>query len=394
MNHFNNAIDIVAKLRPDVPVAANRPHVVKRAAKWFLRNFAGDILYAVKANPSVWVLDTIWEAGVRNFDVASINEIQLIYNRFKGANLAFMHPVKNRNAIARAYHEFGVRTFSLDSMAELEKIREATGYANDLNLLIRLSVSNTSSSISLDGKFGIKGDEAVELLRAARAVTREDLGICFHVGSQCMDPHAYVRAMDAAKSLIIQAGVVIDILDVGGGFPVNYRGINPPDMKQYMSLIAQKFESMPVTENCSLWCEPGRALVAEATSIITRVELVKGDMVYLNDGAYGNLFDATHVQWPFETRHIRTDDTLQGKMKPFKLYGPTCDSIDALQTEYYLHEDVKEGDYIEFMMLGAYGVAMTTGFNGFGETLEVISNDLPHVSMFDEADKIILTTEA
>lgn len=394
MNHFNNAIDIVAKLRPDVPVAANRPHVVKRAAKWFLRNFAGDILYAVKANPSVWVLDTLWEAGVRNFDVASINEIQLIYNRFKGANLAFMHPVKNRNAIARAYHEFGVRTFSLDSMAELEKIREATGYANDLNLLIRLSVSNTSSSISLDGKFGIKGDEAVELLRAARAVTREDLGICFHVGSQCMDPHAYVRAMDAAKSLIIQAGVVIDILDVGGGFPVNYRGINPPDMKQYMSLIAQKFESMPVTENCSLWCEPGRALVAEATSIITRVELVKGDMVYLNDGAYGNLFDATHVQWPFETRHIRADDTLQGKMKPFKLYGPTCDSIDALQTEYYLHEDVKEGDYIEFMMLGAYGVAMTTGFNGFGETLEVISNDLPHVSMFDEADKIILTTEA
>ena len=394
MNHFNNAIDIVAKLRPDVPVAANRPHVVKRAAKWFLRNFAGDILYAVKANPSVWVLDTLWEAGVRNFDVASINEIQLIYNRFKGANLAFMHPVKNRNAIARAYHEFGVRTFSLDSMAELEKIREATGYANDLNLLIRLSVSNTSSSISLDGKFGIKGDEAVELLRAARAVTREDLGICFHVGSQCMDPHAYVRAMDAAKSLIIQAGVVIDILDVGGGFPVNYRGINPPDMKQYMSLIAQKFESMPVTENCSLWCEPGRALVAEATSIITRVELVKGDMVYLNDGAYGNLFDATHVQWPFETRHIRADETLQGKMKPFKLYGPTCDSIDALQTEYYLHEDVKEGDYIEFMMLGAYGVAMTTRFNGFGETLEVISNDLPHVSMFDEADKIILTTEA
>ncbi len=394
MNHFNNAFDIVAKLRPDVPVAANRPHIVKRAAKWFLRNFAGDILYAVKANPSLWVLDTLWEAGVRNFDVASLNEIQLIYNRFKGANLAFMHPVKNRNSIARAYHEFGVRTFSLDSMAELEKIREATGYANDLNLLIRLSVSNTSSSISLDGKFGIKGDEAIELLRAARAVTREDLGICFHVGSQCMDPHAYVRAMDAAKSLIIQAGVVIDILDIGGGFPVNYRGINPPDMKQYMSLIAQKFESMPVTENCSLWCEPGRALVAEATSIITRVELVKGDMVYLNDGAYGNLFDATHVQWPFETKHIRVEDKPQGKMRPFKLYGPTCDSIDALQTEYYLHEDVKEGDYIEFMMLGAYGVAMTTGFNGFGETLEVISNDLPHISMFDEADKIILTTEA
>ncbi|MBN8649674.1 MAG: type III PLP-dependent enzyme [Caulobacterales bacterium] len=384
MENFQSSIDIIERLVPDLPVAANRPHSVKRAANWFVRNFAGDVLYAVKANPSPWVLDALWESGVRMFDVASIVECETIRTRFPQAVLAFMHPVKNRNAINRAYFEFGVRIFSLDSMEELQKIMEATNFAQDLTLMIRLSVSNTSSSISLDGKFGIKGQEAVELLRAARSVTREDLGICFHVGSQCMDPQAYVKALDVAKSTIIQAGVVIDIIDVGGGFPVNYRDMEPAPMAQYMQVIAQKFETMPVTENCALWCEPGRAIVAEATSIIARVELRKGDFIYLNDGAYGNLFDATHVNWPFETAHLRIGGKGSNETMPYRVFGPTCDGIDELNNEYYLPVDVKEGDYIEFKMLGAYGTAMTTRFNGFGQNIEVIALDNAHVSMFGE----------
>lgn len=382
MNHFSSSIDIINALAPDVPVAANRPHIVKRAAKWFLRNFAGEILYAVKANPSEWVLDALYEAGVRNFDVASDVECELVRRKFPDAKLAFMHPVKSRKAIERAYFEFGCRVFALDSLAELRKIQASTNNAQDLTLMVRLSVSNSASSISLDSKFGVKGSEAIELLREARGVTREDLGICFHVGSQCMDPNAYVKALDVAKSTIIQAGVVIDIIDVGGGFPVNYREMNPPPMQQYMQVIAQKFETMPVTENCELWCEPGRALVAESTSIITKVELRKGNSLYLNDGAYGNLFDATHVQWPFETNHIRIGGESKAVLQSFKLFGPTCDSIDALQTEYMLPSDIEEGDYIEFLMLGAYGTAMTTRFNGFGQNIEVFASDEPHISMF------------
>lgn len=380
-------MDIIAHMVPDLPVAANRPHAVKRAANWFVRNFAGDVIYAVKANPSPWVLDEIWNAGVRYFDVASIVEIETIRNLYPSATLAFMHPVKNRNAINRAYFEFGVRIFSLDSMEELNKILEATNFAQDLTLMIRLSVSNSSSSISLDGKFGINGEKAIELLRAARSVTREDLGICFHVGSQCMDPQAYVKALDVAKSTIIQAGVMIDIIDVGGGFPVNYRDMEPAPMAQYMQVIAQKFETMPVTENCALWCEPGRAIVAEATSIIARVELVKGDNVYLNDGAYGNLFDATHVNWPFETEHLRINGKGAEELKPFRIFGPTCDGIDELNNEYYLPIDIKEGDYIEFQMLGAYGTAMATRFNGFGQNIEVIALDDAHVSMYENVSK-------
>lgn len=409
---FASSADIVRSLAPDLPVAACRPHAVRRAGDWFVRNFAGDILYAVKANPSEWVLDALWQSGVRKFDVASIQECELIYNRFDGAVLAFMHPVKNRNAISRAYREFGCRIFSLDSMEELQKIREATDFADDLTLLIRISVSNNSSSISLDGKFGTAGEKAVALLQAARSVTREDLGICFHVGSQCMDPNAYVRAMDNVKSLIIQAGVTIDIIDVGGGFPLKYRDMNPAPLSQYMQVITQKFETMPVTENCELWCEPGRALVGDSTSIITRVELVKGDMIYLNDGAYGNLFDGTHVNWPYEITHHRLEENpreaRQGQAVAtpygapersierseigvssnkcrFKIYGPTCDGIDELNSEYYLPTDIKEGDYIEFHMLGAYGIAMATKFNGFGTTIEHIANDDPQFSMFGAA---------
>ena len=383
--NFDSSIDIVRSLTPDLPVAACRPHAVKRAGNWFVRNFAGDVLYAVKANPSPWVLDALWESGVRMFDVASINECELIYNRFAGATLAFMHPVKNRNAISRAYNEFGCRIFSLDSIEELHKIREATNFAQDLTLLVRISVSNLSSSISLDGKFGTKGEKAVELLQAARGVTREDLGICFHVGSQCMDPQAYVRAMDNVKSLIIQAGVTIDIIDVGGGFPLKYRGMDPAPLGQFMQAITQKFETLPVTENCALWCEPGRALVGDSTSIITRVELVKGDMVYINDGAYGNLFDGAHVNWPYDVTHHRIDGDSNSDENAFKLYGPTCDGIDALNSEYHLPSDIKEGDYIEFHMLGAYGVAMATNFNGFGTTQNHIANDDPQFSMFGAA---------
>lgn len=382
MDHFSSAIEIVRTLVPDVPIAANRPHLAKRAANWFVTNFAGQVLYAVKANPSPWVIDALWQGGIRHFDVASLTEIQQVKSQFPDAILAFMHPVKNRNAIRSAYFEYGCRIFSIDSDAELNKVLAATDNAKDLTLMIRLSVSNSSASLPLDNKFGVSEQEAIELLRRARSLTREDLGICFHVGSQCMDPSAYVAAMDIAKNIILKASVVIDVIDVGGGFPVNYRGMTPPDMAQYMAAISEKFETMPVLENCELWCEPGRALVAEATSIITRVELRKNNVLFINDGAYGNLFDATHVQWPFEVKHLRIGSPSSSTFSTFKIFGPTCDSIDALETEYYLPSDICEGDYIEFQMLGAYGVTMATKFNGFGETIEVIADDAPHVSMY------------
>jgi ornithine decarboxylase len=346
-----------------------------------LRNFPGDVLYAVKANPHPAVLDAVYEAGVRWFDVASTPEVALVRERFPDATIAFMHPVKSRSAIRRAYFDYGVRIFSLDSHDELQKIIGETGGAKDLNLVIRLAVSGDYAQHKLSGKFGAQGAEAVMLLREARAHAGE-LGVSFHVGSQCMRPEAWKVAMETVSDIIRQAGVTVDIVDVGGGFPAAYPGLTPPPLEQYIAEIKTAFEAMPVLENADLWCEPGRALCAEAGSHVVRVELRKGDALYLNEGGYGALFDAAHDGLVYPTRLLREKAGPRRALKPFRLYGPTCDSIDTLKGPFFLPSDVKEGDYIEFGMTGAYGAALATKFNGFGECIEAVVDDAPMMSMY------------
>jgi len=383
MDSVHTPLDLVLARAPENPAAIARPHRVEAAAKWFQRHFPGHIFYAVKANPSLWALDALWAAGVRGFDVASEAEVRLVAERFgPEAKLAFMHPVKSRRAISRAYHDFGVRTFVLDTEDELAKILAETNHARDLTLIVRLAVSNDGASLPLSSKFGALPDDAPALLRLARAATQELMGVSFHVGSQCMDPGAYRRAMQEANRAIVRAGVVADVVDVGGGFPAIYPGMEPPALERYIEVIGQSFEDMFVAQNAELWAEPGRALVAEAGSIVARVELRKGDALYLNDGAYGNLFDATHVKWPFPVSALRREET-GAELAPFRFYGPTCDSIDAAPGPFHLPADIREGDFVEIGMLGAYGVAMATRFNGFGETETVRAADAPWATLFD-----------
>jgi ornithine decarboxylase len=384
---FHTPLDLVRERLPELPVACVRPERASIAATWFRDNFPGDVLYAVKANPSPWALDAVYAAGLRWFDVASENEIELITSRYPDAKLAFMHPVKSRKVIERAYFNHGVRVFALDCEAELEKIVAATGRASDLTLVVRLTVPNNDAGYALTGKFGVGEDAAPELLRKVRAYAAE-LGVSFHVGSQCMSPSAYRDAMDVASSVIVKAGVVIDVVDVGGGFPSAYPGMTPPDLQLYINVIKEAFEDMPVLMNADLWCEPGRALVAEASSILARVELVKDGCLHINDGSYGNLFDAAHCKWPFPVKAHRPDGAFEseGETVSFKLYGPTCDSIDAMEGPFNLPADIREGDYIEIGMLGAYGVAMATRFNGFGETETIKVEDAPWTSMYGDIE--------
>ncbi len=351
------------------------------AATWFRDNFPGEVLYAVKANPSPWALDAMYATGLRWFDVASEEEIKLIASRYPDAKMAFMHPVKSRKAIERAYFEHGVRTFSLDCEAELEKIVAATQRADDLTLVVRLAVNNADAVYALSNKFGVSEENAPALLRKVRGFA-DNLGVSFHVGSQCMNPSAYRDAMELASQIIREAGVILDVVDVGGGFPSAYPGMMPPDLELYVKVIKEVFEQMPVAMNAQLWCEPGRALVAESSSILARVELVKDGALHINDGSYGNLFDAAHCKWPFPVKAHRPDGEFEGETQAFKLYGPTCDSLDAMEGPFVLPADIREGDYIELGMLGAYGVAMQTRFNGFGETETISVKDLPWTSMY------------
>jgi ornithine decarboxylase len=388
MDSVLSPLDLTAREAPDGPVAIARPHRVRAAAEWFRANFPGEVFYAVKANPSEWALDALWAAGIKNFDVASDNEAALIANKFKGAQIAFMHPVKSRRAIGRAFHDFGVKTFALDSEDELDKILAETGFAKDLTLVVRFAVPGDGAAYPLTRKFGVSPDEAPALLRKTRQASEEMLGVSFHVGSQCMKTDAYRTAMDGVNRAIVNAGVVVDIVDVGGGFPAIYPGMTPPPMMDYVRAIKAGFEEMFVAQNAKLWAEPGRALVAEAGSTVTRVELRKGDALYLNDGAFGTLFDATHLNWAFPAKLLRQEPS-RAKLAPFRLYGPTCDSMDAAAGPFMLPADIQEGDLIEIGSLGAYGTAMGTRFNGFGETVTIESKDAPWPSMYGEASSVV-----
>lgn len=389
MDSVLSPLGLTAREAPEGPVAIARPHRVAAAATWFRENFPGEVFYAVKANPSEWVLDALWGAGIRGFDVASDVEAALIAKKFPEAQIAFMHPVKSRRAIARAFHDYGVKTFALDSEDELDKILAETNGAKDLTLIVRFAVTGEGAAYPLTRKFGVTAEEAPALLRKTRQVSEEMLGVSFHVGSQCMDPRAFRTAMDGVNRAIVSAGVVVDIVDVGGGFPAIYPGMSPPPMMDYLKAIKDGFEEMFVAQNAKLWAEPGRALVAEAGSTVTRVELRKGDALYLNDGAFGTLFDATHLNWAFPAKLLRETPS-RAKLAPFRLYGPTCDSMDTAAGPFMLPADIQEGDLIEIGSLGAYGTAMGTRFNGFGETVTIESKDSPWPSMYGEATAAVM----
>ncbi|MBB6123045.1 type III PLP-dependent enzyme [Sphingobium subterraneum] len=382
MYEHHSALGVATALKPAAPVTLIRPQAAARAARFFVEKFPGRSLYAVKANPSPDLLRILWQEGVTHYDVASIVEVRLVAETLPYAKLCFMHPVKAEEAIAEAYHVHGVRTFSLDTMDELEKIMRATGDATDLELCVRIRVSSDLAKLSLAAKFGAEPDEVRELLMATRQAA-DALGICFHVGSQAMSPHAYTQAIERVRAAIVEAAVTVDIIDVGGGFPSIYPDMEPPALELYFDAIHRGFESLPVSYSSELWCEPGRALCAEYSSLIVRVERRRGDELYINDGAYGALFDAAHVGWRFPVELLRAEVST-AENHAFSFYGPTCDDMDHMVGPFMLPADVKAGDYIEIGMLGAYGCAMRTGFNGFSsETLVAVDNE-PMASMYDD----------
>jgi len=387
MERHASAADLVAALKPERPVLCARPHAAARAARWFVENFEGDVAYAYKANSSVFLIGALYGAGIRHFDVASLPEIEDAAT-IPGAILHFMNPVKSREAIRRAYHQHGIRSFSLDTEDELKKIVDETageqGPARDLALFVRVTVPAINSRIPLERKFGTAGQKAARLLVKTRQVAAE-LGITFHVGSQTMTPDAYVNALTEVQRLIGKAGVVVDRLDVGGGFPSVYPGMQPAPLARFFAAIRDCVEKLPVRENVRLMCEPGRALVAEAESLIVRIEARRGNDLFINDGGYGVLFDAAHLGWIYPARLINRDPDPAEAEVPFELWGPTCDSIDHMKGPFLLPGSVREGDYLEIGNVGAYGRAIAGDFNGYGKYEEAILDDEPMVTMYAEA---------
>ena len=390
MQKFKSVEELVNQLRPTKPVYCIRKESIKLASKYFQKNFPGKILYALKTNPHPIVLKTILESGINSFDVASIKEIETIRKLSPKADCSYMHTVKSRESIKDAYFKYNVKTFSLDTKDELIKILESTNYAKDLNLFVRVSVSNEHAEIDLSKKFGAINNEAVGLLRLTKQYAKK-VGLSFHVGSQCMHPISYSKGIFEIGNIIKKTKIIPDVINVGGGFPTIYPDLIPQSLDNYFDEIKKSLENLKIEKLPEIICEPGRAIVAESGSTIVRVDLRKKQKLYINDGTYGTLFDAGVPNIVYPSKMITDGRVISKKLTSFDFYGPTCDSMDYMKGPFILPNNIKENDYIELGQLGAYGLTFRTNFNGFysDEIYEVEDN--PIMTMYDkEANKEFL----
>ena len=383
MQKFSDVNDLVNTLKPEEPVYCIRPNSIKKSVEFFKNKFPGKVLYAVKTNPDEKVLKIINDSGIQNFDVASINEVKLVRKINTKAKVYFMHTVKSRESIKEAYTKYNVKDFALDTKDELLKILDETNNAKDLNLYVRVSISNEHAEIDLSQKFGALPSEALGLLRLAKAHASK-IGLSFHVGSQCMHPISYSKGIKELGNIIKKTKIMPDFINVGGGFPSVYPDLNPQPLENYISEIKKTFNNLKLEKKPELMCEPGRALVAESGSSIVRVVLRKKQKLYINDGTYGSLFDAGVPSFVLPTKMIPSGRVTSKKLTSYSLYGPTCDSIDYMKGPFVLPNNLKEGDYLEIGQLGAYSLTFRTKFNGFYSDQIFEVNDKPIMSMYNK----------
>jgi ornithine decarboxylase len=385
MQKFKSVEHLINQLKPDKPVYCIRKKSILSASNFFQKKFPGKILYAVKTNPHSEVIKTLIESGINQFDVASIEEIKAIRKFSQNAKCSYMHTVKSKESITEAYFKYGIKTFALDTKDELIKIIESTSGARDLELFIRISVSNEHAEIDLSKKFGALNSEASGLLRLAKQYSKK-IGLSFHVGSQCMHPISYAKGITEIGNIIKKTKIVPDYINVGGGFPTIYPDLIPQSLDSYFDEIKKGLENLKLDTLPEIICEPGRALVAESGSTIVRVNLRKKQKLYINEGTYGTLFDAGTPNIVFPSKMIKdtSNKIISKKITAFDFYGPTCDSMDYMKGPFLLPNNIKENDYIELGQLGAYGLTFRTQFNGFysDEIYEV--EDGPIMSLYNK----------
>ena len=351
----------IAARRPDRPVAFFCPRALMSCAERFLDGFPGRVTYAVKANPDAEVLTNLHLAGIRAFDVASPAEIDLVRRFAPGAAMHYNNPVRSPDEIAHAAAA-GVASYSVDCLQELEKLAGSVPAASEIAVRLKLPVSG--AAYDFGSKFGATAEDCEALLR--RVV---ELGLrpsmTFHPGTQCTAPRAWVQYIDACAAIAGRAGVTIQRLNVGGGFPSD-RGDSPrlePIFAAIRKATRAAFDTAP-----EVLCEPGRAMVAESVTLGLRVKAVRPDgTVFLNDGIYGGLAELRDDMPNRRITALSPDGKeRQGKAVARIVFGPTCDSLDRLPGEVALPGDLVEGDYVLFRGMGAYAAAITTRFNGYG----------------------------
>jgi len=348
------------------PILEMSAKVIKQQAGTFMNGFPGKCSYAVKANPEASVIAELARAGITTFDVASPLEMQIVRNIVPQATLHYHNPVRSRQEVAIALHAYGCRRFSVDHMDALNVLCSEGIQPNEIEIAIRFRMKTQSKAVQcFKSKFGVLRDEAVLLLDAASRMGFR-IGLTFHPGSQTLSPTPYLEHIEEASRISRQANKPAEFLNVGGGFPSLYKGLDAQPLSHFFSSIRSCVETHFGNQQPRLECEPGRALVARAGTLVTQIKVARDDRkeLYLNDGIYGGLME--FHQFPDLAPYYSCLDTVNTDLVEWTVYGPTCDPVDCLPSQLRLPENLQEGQNIHFHGVGAYSTATATRFNGYG----------------------------
>ncbi len=325
--------------------------------------------YAVKCNPAPEVLSMLAARGC-HFEVASIRELEMVEaTGTPPSEVLFSNPVKPSSAIAAA-HDRGLHRFAFDSESEVRKLAE---HAPGSSVYVRLAVDDSNSLFPLSRKFGAEPEEARRLLLLARSLGLVPYGVTFHVGSQCTDAAAWARAIARCGALMTQLaedGVTLEMVDIGGGFPVRYSAAERvPSLQTIARRVTAALAALPYAPRAVV-AEPGRFLAAASgvmvASVIGVATRADGLWAYLDVGGYNGLMEAVQTggRWQFPLRTGRSRTTGCGDV-PFTVTGPTCDASDTMFYGVPLPADLAVGDRIHITMAGAYSLSYASSFNGF-----------------------------
>lgn len=316
--------------------------------------------YAIKALPHPQVLATLRDEG-SSFDIASAGEIGLLREQGIGAERTIhTHPIKSALEIRESL-AYGCNTFVVDNAEELRKF---TSFRERVELLLRVSFRSPDAVVDLSKKFGCQPGEALPLMELARSLGVSVRGFSFHVGSQCQSSGAHVAAIAACRELMLAAEEaqlpLLDVLDIGGGFPVSYTS-TMPEIEAFCAPIRDALATLP--RHVRVISEPGRFIAAPAvhsvSSVVGKAHRGQSIWYYLDDGVYGSYSGQIYDGARYPLTVLAKAD------RPSRLSylaGPTCDSIDMLAEGIWLPE-LEVSDLVVGHVMGAYTSASASGFN-------------------------------
>jgi ornithine decarboxylase len=319
-----------------------------------------DLHYALKPLPHASLITTLDAEGAF-FDLATNGEVELVRRLgIEPARCIHTHPIK-RDSDIRTALSFGVSLFVIDNPDELRKF---TRFRTRCSLLIRVSFRSPGAQVDLSRKFGCDPEAVADLFQLAASLRIKIDGLSFHTGSQNADPAMMVRAIDVCRELLqsaAQAGHAAHILDIGGGFPVDYL-IPAMPIEEFCAPLKAALSKLPL--GTRVIAEPGRYIAAPAAisvaSVMGRALRDGRWWYYLDDGVYGSysgqMYD--HSVFPVEALSSSAETF------PSVLAGPTCDSIDVIRERVDLPK-LDMGDLVVGRMMGAYTWASASEFNFF-----------------------------